>query len=510
MAEVPKAQEKDRKRIKVASGTHLPEGKKTEQGQSPKENKGTDPKKSISYDENRISSDEFSDLEKKEGKRIKTKESEKPSSESRAHSSATDTDMLLLKTEKIEGKIEAIEDGNKAVEERLSTLNQEIGELRSSVMEKDRMVRDFQQGFVKIKDMAEGMEPGKIQSQFTKKEEAIEKNLAAIESLNMQVGQVKEDIKANKKVLESLRDVKGLTELIGNLREKVDKVEDDRKFTSRTAGKVETMFSDLAGKLAEFQSYKDKIAFNEETMHEIMKTMDSIETSLQESVRKDDIKKFHDSVEENFSKVDTRIDDKLYDIRNLLDELLTGLKKAGVKGVLESVGKSRLQEMFATKDDMEEIKARLGALRDRTMDMAKEKQDDFRREIEERTIHPEPRRDPPKNDDPKPEKSPPKATEAKKAIPLAPLKKVAEKVPLFRAPGDVPTPGPVEGIRNQIDSMIDQAEESVRMGNLDIAKNLYREALNMYSQLNKAETYQDAAQVYERIRRLYSRLRIYS
>ena len=498
--EVPKAPGKggkpsSEKKIKVVPGSHLPEGKapdaKAEQGHSPRTGKGVEAKKDLTYEENRISTDDFADLEKKEGKKIRLDSKKKDSPATpRGDARATDVDLLLLKTEKLGGKIEAMEEGSKAIEERLSGLNQEIGELRSSIMEKDRMMREFQQGFTRIKDMAEGMEPEKIRTQFAKKDEAIEKNLAAVESLDARIKQATEDIKSNKSVLESLRDVKGLVGLIGNLKKKVDKVEDDRKFTSRTAGKIESMFSDLATKLAEFQSYKDKIAFNEETMHEIMKTMDSMETNLGEVGKKNDIKKTQGTVDERFEKVDTKIDDKMHDIKGLIDQLLTNLNEAGIKGVLDTIGKSRLEQMFATKEDIEGIKTKLGRLRDNTMDVAREKQEEFQ----------------------EPGKAP-KPGNLTKDVPSAPAKgKGSEEDNIPEAPGreDSPASGPVEGIRNKIDSMIDQAEESVKMGNLDIAKNLYREALSMYNQLNRAETFDEAAQIYERIRRLYSRLRIYS
>jgi hypothetical protein len=66
------------------------------------------------------------------------------------------------------------------------------------------------------------------------------------------------------------------------------------------------------------------------------------------------------------------------------------------------------------------------------------------------------------------------------------------------------------GIKEGIDRAIEQAEESIKKGNLDTAKNFYRRAISMYNQLNKAESFQEAKTTYERIRKLYSRLRIYS
>ena len=103
--------------------------------------------------------------------------------------------------------------------------------------------------------------------------------------------------------IDSSFDIKNLMKIIQTLKDKLNKIDEDRKFTSRTAGKIETMFSDMSSKLGEFQGYKDKISFNEETMHEIMKTMDLIETRMGGLVKKDDLKKLETLVEEKFQQL---------------------------------------------------------------------------------------------------------------------------------------------------------------------------------------------------------------
>ncbi len=73
-------------------------------------NKLAEDKKEVSYEENVITPEEFSELEKKETKKIKLKKAEKPEASAARPEKATDVDMLVLKTEKLEGKIEAMAD----------------------------------------------------------------------------------------------------------------------------------------------------------------------------------------------------------------------------------------------------------------------------------------------------------------------------------------------------------------------------------------------------------------
>jgi hypothetical protein len=382
--------------------------------------------------------------------------------------------MLALKTEKLEGRVEAMADFRKAIEERLSGLNQEIGELRSSIMERDRAVRDVQAGFSRIEEMAEGMEPEKIASQLARKDETIERNQAAIEGLSLKAKQLRADVKANSDILENIKDIKNVIRVVRTLKQKVGKVEDDRRFTSRTAGKIETMFSDLGDKLGEFQSYKEKIAFNEETMHEIMKTVDTFEARLEGTVKKDDLGKLKDSVDTRFEKTVTEMDDKIYDVRKLLESLLDALREGGIKGVLESASKSRLEERFATKNDLDEIRTRLEALRNAARKVVSEKQREFAGEM------------------PRPSGE----------IPRAPAR--------VAPAGAEKEEGPIAGIKDRVDSLIGQADEAIKAGSMDDARSHYREAVSLFNQLSGAESYDEAVLVFERMNRLYRRLRLYS
>jgi hypothetical protein len=145
--------------------------------------------------------------------------------------------------------------------------------------------------------------------------------------------------------------------------------------------------------------------------------------------------------------------------------------------------------MFATRGEVELLRSSLDELRGATTMTAREKV----REFAETRKSPE-----------RPAVSETKEQKEAKAEKVAPA---ARQVP--KPPGPS-RESPVMGIKESIDKAIEQAEESIRGGNLDTAKSFYKRALSMYNQLNQAESYQEANAAYERIRKLYSRLRIYS
>ena len=462
---------------------------------------------------------EFEELEKKEGKKIMVKKPERPkdSTALKPSGKGSDVDMLVLKTEKIEGKIEAASEDRKVLDERISGLNQEIGELRSSILEKDKLIREFQSGFTKIKDTAESMDPERIARQFAKSEQAAEKLEAEVEKMSLLMKTMKEELVRNTEILDNVKDTKNLTRLVQTLKEKMGKIEENKKYTARTAGKIETMFTDLSDKLAEFQSYKDKIAFNEETMHEIMKSMDMVEARLGEVVKKSDLKKSEGSVDERLQRVSVKSDDSTHEVKSLLNELLSGLEEAGVKGVLEKAAKSKTERMFATREDLERLAASIKEVEERSK---KHAESASRSEVSRLWKELERLRKAESRDSERFSKAMESATRRMDKVEAAPPPQPATPhlpdVPSPTAQNFPPPPpafapaGAGHEAKSRIESLIDQAEENIKKNDLDGAKNLYRQALSLYNQMKEVEDYQEADAIFNDIRKLYTRLRIYS
>ncbi len=290
------------------------------------------PKEDISPEENVITPEEFAEIEKREGKKKilikpvkKPKEEKKPKHES----GNAEIDNLILKTEKIEGRLEAIEEMRTLIDEKISRLSEEIGELRSALLEKERTFDKIEAGFSRIKDITESISPEKITEEFKKKEEAILKNEAKIESLDVKINDLKKSVEEVKDILSKVKSVKALTDMAAKIQKQINKIDEDKKFVSKTAGRIEAIFSELGNTVTELESYKEKIAFNEETMHELMKTMDEIDVRLDSMVTKDKLKKALAEINEKIDKMQINFDDKLYEMKDILETFISSMRKLG-------------------------------------------------------------------------------------------------------------------------------------------------------------------------------------
>jgi hypothetical protein len=459
--------------------------------------------KDISPEENVITPEEFEAIEKKEGRKPPRIE-EKKEKEVKMKG-ASDIEKLILKTEKLEGKFDAMAAERQALSDRISVLNEEIGEIRSSVLGRDRTFSDIQSEFKEMKDAVKEISPRSIAANLERGVQGIEVNAVKIEGLEARTKELSKELKNIKTTLFKIRDVQNLVEIIEGLKKKIDVVEKDRKYTSRLAGKIEAMFAEMSEKLGEVDRFKDKITLNEDAMHELMKTVDMIDIKLDQMVKKDDVKMVEDEFAKKIEATRMEWDDKIYDVKKIVDELLESLKNAGVKGMLEKVGKLKLKSAFATRNELTDIKRRLDDLRSLSDEIKDLKMRQFIA-AEKPSVEPVAktgRRPIPKA--PAREELKPAQEDAEEAGPRA-----APSPPQQEVPQEVKEGMESVGmVAEKLISIIEQAGEAVKAGQTEIARSKYLEALSLYNQLSQAATPEEAEELYERIRKLYNRLRIY-
>lgn len=280
------------------------------------------------YDENVITSDEFSLIESDEKQKEEELKEIVQVPEEKI-SEANVVDQLVMKIERIDGRISAIDEMNKAVNERITGLSEEIGELRSSILEKERTINEIESQAKKVMDAFEEIEPETFRKELEKKEEEIVKTQASIESLLLKQKEIKDTLDKLQGVMEKVKSFENLVEMTGKINEKLSQIEESKKYTSRLASKVENIFSELNNRMKEFKSSMEKVEMNDETIKEMMKSVDVMEIKVEKVVAKDQLEKIEKDLKEEISNNKMEIEDKLYDLKDFLEDVVT--KAGGVK-----------------------------------------------------------------------------------------------------------------------------------------------------------------------------------
>jgi len=206
-----------------------------------------------------------------------------------------------------------------------------------------------------MEEIVEELEPSKLRKELDKRSEGILKNQAKIEALGMQIKEMSKNIKDLRDLLGRIKDIKNLVNISNEMGKTLAKVEKERRTINKTSGKIEAIFSEMSKKISEFDSYKDKVDFNAETMHDLMKSLDMLEIKLEDVLKKEDMGK----IDERIKKMETDIKDDVQDIKDIVNMLVSSLKRTNLKEVIEKQG---IESVSGINDRVSDLQRRLEAM----------------------------------------------------------------------------------------------------------------------------------------------------
>lgn len=202
---------------------------------------------------------------------------------------------LLLRIEKLDGRFEVLNSFRKVTEERMVQLAEEIGELRSLLLDFEKRFSPLEANVERLIKEVKEVRPEEIKKLLRKNEERmleieaeIEKNREAIKSLKKGSARLTE-------TLEKIKNVENILEISRNVEEKLRRIEETKAYVDRVAGKVDVIFSELRDKLAKFETNVDKIKKLDELSVDIVRSLDEMSIKIQKFLEKEKVEKLIES-----------------------------------------------------------------------------------------------------------------------------------------------------------------------------------------------------------------------
>ncbi len=326
--------------------------------------------------ENVISPEEFSDIEKDERDMEKKRAGpfrflQKKGREGSAYespvagaqgegSSLTD---LSLRLERFGGRVEILEEGRKETEARLSDISEKIGELRSSLIERDRTFSDISVKFERLQDIAQDLEPQKLTRELAKRQQELEQSKAQTESNTEKIDSILRKMKDMGEDLEKIRGFKDLVSVAEELDKKVKMVDSLKRDTERVAGKFETRLYEMNEALSRTRSNLEKVNSNEDALRELMRAQDELSLKVENLAKRDELgsseKKFEKSFEELRFDMESHISELANALKNKEAKQASVADKESLKK-MEGLANSLLEENKKLASRLENIEKKAG------------------------------------------------------------------------------------------------------------------------------------------------------
>jgi len=211
---------------------------------------------------------------------------------------------LLLRLEKLDGKLEILEKSRDELTERMTQLAEEIGELRSMFLERERSFDKMKAQFEKVYEIVTELEPLKIRKEFEKKEAEILKLNARMEKVESLLKALREENTKFREFFEKIKSFENIVDIHSEIEKKLSAMNEVKKYVARMASKVESIFSEVNQKVNELEEMRGKVEKLDELTIELTKMLDEISVKLNKFLEKKEWKGFAKNVEERLDRLE--------------------------------------------------------------------------------------------------------------------------------------------------------------------------------------------------------------
>ncbi len=190
--------------------------------------------------------------------------------------------QLTAKVEKVNALMNFLMESKKGDTEKIARVNEQIGELRSSIAEREKQIKDLEADAIKSIDLVKEVKPEKLLFEVSKvdvKTQAIQAKLENYEKIsNNIIGEIK-DVKTKIKAF------KGTEEVLKLNQEVKKELIDIKKIASSVdinTNKVENIFTNIQKESADLRNIKENSQKLEELLGDVRKEFNDIKLKIRE------------------------------------------------------------------------------------------------------------------------------------------------------------------------------------------------------------------------------------
>jgi hypothetical protein len=293
------------------------------------------------------------------------------SEEVKEETSEQQTGSRNIEIEKMRVMIDAIREEKRAADDTIRNISESIGEIRSMVFQADTSLKETVLKFEKMEDEISEVKPNEIDKKIRGINERIEKHDISLEKIEKKLEDLAEKINRVHEMLKGIGNTENLMTLNRDIEEKLDDINEAVKYIERLGAKTEKIFVDLNQYLGDFVRYKSRQEDVEESMKDIIKSIDSINVKFEDYVNKKDLdtlkeddmvlKKQMEEISKILPVVKVKLPDEVLNLRRekediqlLLDSMKEQLNARKIsKGEYDKVKKSNEKKLKEIDRDMQ-------------------------------------------------------------------------------------------------------------------------------------------------------------
>jgi len=238
---------------------------------------------------------------------------------------------LAMDVEKLKAQTEAMLQLRSIQEERFQRTNEEIGDLRRRLIDKEKEISQLRIESSKTTELVSAVQPQKLMKELKKGDTKIESVAAKQEANRAIIDSVVEEMKAVKNSILTFKGTEMLIQLNEDVKQELNSIKKVELSVEKHANKVESIFGSVQTRFNEFIRLSDRVGIIDSSFKKTSKEFDHIRVQMEEYSKK-----------EEFLELKKDVDEK---VKTLMEKV----------GGIESLGKEFREEAREVKKSSEKM-----------------------------------------------------------------------------------------------------------------------------------------------------------
>jgi chromosome segregation ATPase len=219
-------------------------------------------------------------------------ESKKPAEKPLSESIST-PELMKLATEidKLKAGQEAFAEVRNSFNERFTRTSEQIGELRSMILDRDRTIQEIELKAIKSSDLVQSVQPEKLMTEVQKQDVKLEALKANLEGNEAIMSKIMEEMRETRKKIEFFRGVEEIIKLSEEVKKELIEVKKIEGNINIQTDKVQTIYAEMRTKLQSLDAFNSDFQESKALVDQNMKDIEYLKTKIAGLAEKSELDK---------------------------------------------------------------------------------------------------------------------------------------------------------------------------------------------------------------------------
>ena len=237
--------------------------------------------------------------EELEESEVEKEETNQKDSNLSSDSSSAAPSLLKLSTEvdRLKASQEAFQEVRKSFTERFNHISEQIGALRSMILERDRTIQTLELKSVKAIDLVESIKPDKFMMDLERQNVKIEALKANLEGNEAILDQVMEELKETRRKISFFRGIEEIIKLSEEIKKGLIGIKKIEGTINIQTDKVQTIYSEMRKKIQDLDTFNSQLQESKANIEQNSKDLDILKTKIINFAEKEEVDKILEKVQ---------------------------------------------------------------------------------------------------------------------------------------------------------------------------------------------------------------------